>query len=86
MPGLPSPDFFNILMDAKNRLSCQMRQLLDESGALTFYMSIQMEFLKVIGDEAQTYHFTTCNAELFESCVMCHVRRATFVGNRKSNP
>ena len=70
MPGLPSPDFFNILMDAKNRLSDLMRQLLDEFGALKFYLSIQMEFMKVVGDETQTYHFTTCNAELLESCVI----------------
>ena len=48
--SLPSPDFFNILIDSKSRIVVLLGELLNEFGALKFYMSIEMEFMEGIGD------------------------------------
>ena len=69
IPSLPSSDFFNILIDSRDRLNGLMTQLLNEFGAVKFNLSIEMNFKEVVGDREQARYFTTCSTELLE----CHV-------------
>jgi len=68
--SLPSPDFFNILIDSKSRIVVLLGELLNEFGALKFYMSIEMEFIEAIGDKKIVQHFTTRANELLASSII----------------
>lgn len=70
IPALPSADFFNIMMDSKSRIRALLRQLLDEMGALKFYLTIEMMFKEVIGDREHVQHFTTSATELLENTIL----------------
>ena len=70
IPSLPSQDFFNILIDSKARIASLLRWLLDEFGAMKFYISIEMSFIEVIGDKTHAQHFTTSATVLLESSIM----------------